>query len=34
MKSRYDLEADALYVSFSDAPLIEREAVRPAIVFD
>jgi len=34
MKSRYDPEADALYVSFSDAPIIESEEVRPGIIFD
>jgi len=32
MKSRYDPEADALYVSFSDAPIIESEEVQPAIL--
>jgi uncharacterized protein YuzE len=34
MKSRYDPEADALYLSFSDAPIIESEEVRPGIIFD
>ena len=34
MKSRYDPEADALYVSFSDAPIIESEELRPGFIFD
>jgi len=34
MKSRYDSEADALTVSFSDAPVVESEEVRPGIIFD
>ena len=34
MKSRYDPEADALYVSFSDAPIIESEEVRPGFILD
>jgi uncharacterized protein YuzE len=34
MKTLYDAEADALYVRFADAPVIESEEVRPGIVFD
>ena len=34
MKARYDAEADALYVRFSEATVIESEEVRPGIVFD
>jgi uncharacterized protein YuzE len=34
MKARYDAEADALYVRFADAPVIESEEVRPGVVFD
>lgn len=34
MKARYDAKADALYVRFADAPVIESEEVRPGVVFD
>jgi uncharacterized protein YuzE len=34
MKARYDAEADALYVRFAEATVIESEEVRPGIVFD
>ncbi len=34
MKTKYDKEADALYVRFAEAPVIESEEVRPGIVFD
>ncbi len=34
MKTRYDAEADLLYVRFADAPVVESEEVRPGIVFD
>jgi uncharacterized protein YuzE len=34
MKARYDAEADALYVHFAEASVIESEEVRPGVVFD
>jgi uncharacterized protein YuzE len=34
MKARYDAEADALYVRFADAAVIESEEVRPGVVLD
>jgi uncharacterized protein YuzE len=34
MKSRYDPEADALYVQLADGRIIESEEVRPGIVLD
>lgn len=34
MKSRYDAEADALYVRFAEAPVVESEEVRPGLVID
>ena len=34
MKTHYDAEADALYLRFTDDPVIESEEVRPGIVFD
>ncbi len=34
MKASYDPEADALYVRFADAPVIESEEVRPGFVLD
>ena len=34
MKTHYDAEADALYLRFTDGPVIESEEVRPGIVFD
>ncbi|GJE36890.1 DUF2283 domain-containing protein [Methylobacterium persicinum] len=34
MKSRYDAEADALYIRFADAPVAESEEVRPGFVVD
>ena len=34
MKARYDAKADALYVRFADAAVIESEEVRPGVVLD
>ena len=34
MKSRYDAQADALYVRFSETPVAESEEVRPGLVLD
>ena len=34
MKARYDAEADALYLRFADAAVIESEEVRPGVVLD
>jgi uncharacterized protein YuzE len=34
MKLRYDSEADALYVRFSDQQIIESEEVRPGLILD
>jgi uncharacterized protein YuzE len=34
MKTRYDSNADALYLGFSDEPIVESEEVRPGIIFD
>jgi uncharacterized protein YuzE len=34
MKARYDAEADALYVRFAEATVIESEEVRPGVVLD
>ncbi len=34
MKTSYDPEADALYVRFADAAIIESEEVRPGFVLD
>lgn len=34
MKSRYDPEADALYVQLAEARIVESEEVRPGIVLD
>jgi uncharacterized protein YuzE len=34
MKSRYDAEADALYVQLADARITGSEEVRPGIVLD
>lgn len=34
MRSRYDSEADALYIRFAEAPVVESEEVRPGIVLD
>jgi uncharacterized protein YuzE len=34
MKSHYDVETDALYLRFAEAPVSESEEVRPGIVFD
>lgn len=34
MKTHYDAEADALYLRFTEAQVIESEEVRPGIVFD
>lgn len=33
MKTRYDSNADALHLGFSDDPLVESEEVRPGIIF-
>ena len=32
MKTRYDSNADAPYLGFSDDPLVESEEVRPGII--
>jgi uncharacterized protein YuzE len=34
VKSRYDAETDALYVRFTETPIVESEEVRPGIVLD
>ncbi|KQO72121.1 hypothetical protein ASG60_11895 [Methylobacterium sp. Leaf469] len=34
MKSRYDREADALYVQLADATIVGSEEVRPGIMLD
>jgi uncharacterized protein YuzE len=34
MKTLYDAEADALYVRFADAPVVESEEVSEGVVFD
>jgi uncharacterized protein YuzE len=34
MRIHYDVEADALYLRFAEAPVIDSEEVRPGIVFD
>lgn len=34
MKTRYDSEADALYMRFGDAAILESEEVRPGVIFD
>ena len=34
MKTLYDPEADALYVRFADAKIVESETVAPGIVLD
>ena len=34
MRTKYDPEADALYVRFADAPVVETEEVRPGVMFD
>ena len=34
MKSRYDAEADALYVQLAEARVVGSEEVRPGIVLD
>ena len=34
MKTRYDPEADALYVRFADSLVTETEEVRPGIMLD
>jgi uncharacterized protein YuzE len=34
MKTTYDAEADALYVRFSDSPVIESEEVSNGVVLD
>ncbi|MBB4266294.1 DUF2283 domain-containing protein [Roseospira visakhapatnamensis] len=34
MKTAYDPEVDALYVSLSDRPSVESEEISPGVVFD
>jgi uncharacterized protein YuzE len=34
VRSRYDAEADALYVRFAEAPVVESEEVRPGLILD
>jgi uncharacterized protein YuzE len=34
VKSRYDAEADALYLRFADVAIVESEEVRPGVVLD
>jgi uncharacterized protein YuzE len=34
MRSRYDSEADALYIRFAETAIVESEEVRPGIVLD
>ncbi len=34
MKLRYDDEADALYVRFADAAVVESEEVKPGLILD
>ena len=34
MNSRYDREADILYVRFADAEIVESEEVSPGVVLD
>ena len=34
MKTLYDPEADALYVRFADAEIVESETVAPGIILD
>lgn len=34
MKTNYDRDADALYVRFAEAPIVESEEVRPGVVID
>lgn len=34
MNTRYDAEADAFYVNFGAAEILESEEVRPGIIFD
>lgn len=34
MRSRYDNEADALYIRFAESPISDSEEVRPGIVLD
>ena len=34
MKAKYDTESDALYVSFSDGPVVGTEEMRPGIMID
>lgn len=34
MKTTYDREADALYIRFADAPVVESQEVRPGVVID
>jgi len=34
MKTVYDSEADALYLRFTDAAIIESEEIRPGLVLD
>lgn len=34
MRTKYDPEADALYVRFADATVVETEEVRPGVMLD
>ena len=34
MRTTYDAEADALYLRFTDAAIVETEEVRPGIMLD
>jgi len=34
MNSRYDPEADILYVRLAEAEIVESEEIRPGVVFD
>ena len=34
MRTRYDPEADALYMRLAEAPIVDSEEVRPGIVLD
>ena len=34
MKVRYDREADALFIRFSDKPSVESEMVEPGVIVD
>jgi uncharacterized protein YuzE len=34
MRTKYDSEADALYLRFADAAVVDTEEVRPGVMFD